>query len=178
MALIDPRTIVTAFLTGLAAVKLPVAFGADVAAFQKVKAYDLEDLLKALEDLLIFKDRAALVLFEQCEHENRVDGRVMKVKRDVRVSVLIADRDWGNRQKALMGEDPAEGATPGALLLGNLCVEAMIGENAGMIIEAETGEIFALSGKKRENAAGRIAWRQEFKVTAGMLSVDLSRRAR
>lgn len=170
--LTDPRDILTAFKTLLEGIELPVAYGG--MAFQEVRIFDFEDLAKAIEELFAFKDRVAFVILENVQHQVEIMGRQMTCRRTVDLTVLLADRHWGNRQLALMGD---VSSTPGAIQLADLVVDAVTGEHEGLTVKPGTGEIFALEGRARDNAPGRIAWRQEFTVAGGRLLERLSREA-
>jgi hypothetical protein len=177
--LTDPRTILSTVKTVIEAIELPESYGDGVKAFQEVKIYDLEDLLKAIEELLTFKDRVAIMVMDNAQHDTEILGRQLTAKRTIELTVLLADRHWGNRQIALLGSSP-EGPqeTPGAIQLSHLLINGITGEQSGgIIVQPGFGEIFALEGKTRDNATGRIAWRQEFTIAAGRLLKTLSRAA-
>ncbi len=173
--MIAVRSILQAFEDSVTAIKLPAEVFDSATAFQAVKQYDLQgELRKALEDLLVFKDRVAFILLDQVTYDNQRDGRVLTTARTVSVTVLCADRNWGNRQIALKGN----AATPGVQLLQELLIDALFGELIeGTSVEPNLGQLFALMGKERDNNSGRLAWSQEFTVRAGTSKRQLSRLA-
>lgn len=165
--LVDPRNILNTLQTAVTALKVDESTN----LFDEVKVYDFEDLGKAIEELFLFKHRIAVLLLEDAPHESNILGRVLFVRRIVNLTILLADRNWSNRQVAMMGNEE----TPGAIQLAHLLVEGLAGEQSGGIIVAPgQGDLMAI---ERNNAPGRIAWRQEFRVAAGTTKRNLSRNA-
>jgi hypothetical protein len=162
--MISIRTICQLVEDSVTSIKLPGEFGENVSAFQAVRQYDLQgELVKALEELLVFKDRVAFILLDSVGYENELEGGILLSHRQLSLTVLCADRNWGSRQKALKGD----ATTPGVQLLQELIIEELCGEiSEGAVIEPGQGQLFSLSGKDRDNAAGRLAWSQEFNIHA------------
>jgi len=176
MTLADPRTALEELMTAVTALKLPLGIpwqGAN--AFDKVNIFDLQELTKAMEELFLYHNRIALIGLDSIDHENVVAGRTLRVMRSLSVTIIVADRRFSDRQKAMMGD----GTTPGALYLEKLLVDGVAGElPSGAVMLPGTGRLIALENDKRKDETGRIIFAQDFDVALDWQAVSLSRIAK
>lgn len=176
MTLANPSAALLEIVTALTALRLPVdPYGADVAAFDKIKIFDLQDLAKAMEELFLYSNRIALIGLDSVGHENLISGRTLKTARSLDVTVIMSDRRYSDRQKALMGDT----TTPGALLLQKLVVDGVAGElPSGTIAQPGTGRLVALENEKRKDETGRILFAQDFTLNTSWAAESLTRAAK
>ena len=176
MTLADPRTALNEIVTKLTALQMPITFAdPQVDAFDKVNIFDLQDLAKALEELFLYSNRIALVGLDGVSHSNRVSGRSLIVERSLDVTVLIADRRFSDRQKAMMGD----ATTPGAVLLQKVVVDDLAGElPSGAVVTPGQGRLISLEFEKRTNETGRILFAQDFRVAVDWAAASLTRKAK
>lgn len=176
MDLADIRTSLTDIAAAVSAITLPPAYGDPaVAAFDKVKIFDLQDLAVAMEELFAYADRIAIIALDGINHDSEVGGNSLKLKRSATVTILCADRRYSDRQKALMGDS----ATPGALQLQKLLVDALAGRlSGGSVAVPAAGRLALVEHDQRRNDPGRIVFAQDFEISAGWESVSLGRDAR
>lgn len=176
MNLPDPRTAVNELVTKLTALKLPASYDAtEPAAFDKVKIFDLQDLAKALEELFIISNRVCLVGLDAVNDITSVQGRNLIVERSISVALIMSDRRYSDRQKAMMGDV----TTPGAIYLETLVVNGLAGElTSGSIAEPGDGRLLGLEAANRDNQTGRIVFVKNLTITLGWDSVSLSRKAK
>jgi len=173
MNLADPRTALNELVRVITAMQLPVdPFGAEKLAFDKVKIFDLQDLVKAMEELFLYANRIALIGLDSVDHANVVSGRTLKTQRSLSISVIVSDRRFSDRRKALMGD----ATTPGALLLGKLLVDTLSELPSGAVVLPGTGRLASL--ESREDQTGRIVFAQDFEIATDWEAVSLSRIAK
>ena len=147
----------------------------ETACFNKVKIFDLQDLMKAMEELFAYGNRIALIGLDAINYSNTVQGRTLIVEQSLSITVIIADRRFSDRQKALMGDS----TTPGALLLQNVVVNGLAGElDSGAVCRPNTGRLTALELERRAAETGRIIFAQDFDVSLDWAAEKLSRRAK
>src|SRR4051812_6913316 len=86
-------------------------------AFKKVELFDITELDTAMSELFIFKDRVCLVVLDSENYENDTLTSTKLLSKQTRsVALVIADRNFGKRQRALIGSD----GSPGVLVLKDL----------------------------------------------------------
>jgi hypothetical protein len=173
MTLADSRSALNDLVTALTALQLPSPFTG--AAFEKVQIFDLQDLLAAMQELYAYGNRIALIGLDAIEHQCTVSGRSLKIDRSLSVTVLIADRRFNDRQKAMMGDN----TTPGALYLQKLVVDAVAGElSGGWVAQPGTGRLVLLQDEKRKDETGRILFAQDLRIAVDWDAAKLSRAAK
>jgi len=176
MDLANASTSLSDLAAAITALKLPLTFGDPaVAAFDKVKIFDLQDLAVAMEELFAFSNRIAIIALDGVDHETEVGGNSLKIKRSLTLTIIMADRRYSDRQKALTGD----ATTPGVLLLQKLLVDAVSGKlSAGAVAQPGPGRLVAIEHEKRPNETGRIVFAQDFSVSLAWDAVSLARDAR
>lgn len=181
MTLADPNLALAQLVTAVTALKLPAAYDAGdppvpVAAFSKVKIFDLQDLAKAMEELFLYDNRIALIGLDAVNHDHTISGRTLTVDRTLSVTIIMADRRYSDRQKAMVGDS----TTPGALLLQKVLVDGIAGELplAGVVCAPGAGRLVALENEKRKDETGRILFAQDFTLYTSYAAVSLSRIAK
>lgn len=139
-------------------------------AFTEVQIYRNADLLKALEDMRVYDDRACFIVPGGDDFDNAIDGRVLTAKRSSDVILLIADRNYGRENLALVGDESA----PGVIVLTDLVLEKLTGATlglSGVCLTPMSGEPLHITKKEQEDALGRDGWALTFNTTAGAMRV-------
>lgn len=157
--------------------------GVPEAAFQAVDVFDLADLEKALRELLVVRDRAALIIHRGNQYMSEVNGTSLTVGVAREFSILVTDRDIGDRTASLLGSD----FTPGAELLADLVAEQLVGTLPVLRADAATAargrgwvEImestpFTIDDKVRDILVGRTAVVVRIVVHCGDALADLGK---
>lgn len=136
--------------------------------FEKVEVFSMINLLQALEDLRVFKNRVCLVIPGDDAFENEVAGRELRTPTYRSFHLLMADRNYGARQRASTGS--VESTNPGVIVMKEKVEDALVGINFGLLgarVRPIHGEPFALQDDDRDAAAGRECWKFEISVEAG-----------
>lgn len=151
----------------------PTAFTAD-----GVKIYGNENLMKAFADMLVFEDRACFIIPGGDDHDHAVAGAALSVKRTSTVHLLIADRNYGRENLALVGE---AGSNPGTLALKDLVIDKLTGPSLTgaavkhVLLAPASGDPVRITGKEAEDQPGRDCWAQSFTTYAGVARVPIPR---
>jgi hypothetical protein len=173
--------VLTALDTKLRAVMWDPPGGGSVAAFGTVGTFDLSDLAQALRELLVVSDRAALIIYQGTQYDARASGRDVTAECVRDISILVTDRDVGNRMAALVGGE----VTPGAALLADLVAERLLGslpipgvDAAGASrlrgwVEIVATTPFAIEDRVRDVLVGRTAMVVRLLVHCGDAGADL-----
>lgn len=144
-------------------------------AFQSVAIFDLTDIVAALNELFTFGERVCFVILEGEDFREEVSGRELRYHQTRRVSLLFSDRNWGDRQIALLGG--ALSSQPGVLKLKDLLLARVTGVLLdGVYAAPDSGELIELHDQARADAPGRIVYRQGFNLTGGMLAFNLGKK--
>jgi hypothetical protein len=112
-------------------------------AFARVLIHDLRDLAAVVREMLAFDDRICLIVYEGDRWSNRSEGTQLLSELTRDVTLIVSDRQLGDRPAALLGGHN----NPGAYLLGDLVAEALRGP-------------LALPPKDAAGAVGSRAWMQ------------------
>jgi hypothetical protein len=179
MSYIDTNAILTQLQTKLLAVTLPTAWktpAEDAFAAGAVKVFDMQNLELALQELLVFEDRACFIVFQSWEYEPRTAGRVAYTSRQMELVLLMTDRDFGSRNNALVGDAD----NPGVLRIADAVVAAIGGDindssSPAMLFTRGTGETFTITGEERDNLTGRAGFVQTYVVHGGESRENLGR---
>lgn len=156
-------------LTGLVTALRDLTYeqdGVAIPAFEAVALFDLTDLLEALKELVAAKDRVCLVIFAGTDFDNRISGQALHTKAVRRVTLVVADRNFGDRLKAFIGDDQS----PGAYLLADRIVEQLRGPLDGVpgaYIQPMDAEPMSIDGKVRDELVGRGAMLVQLEVVGG-----------
>ncbi len=164
MPFIDTLTILAKLKTRLAALELT----AGTPLFDKVEYYSSTDLLRALAELRVFKNRVCFIVPGDDDFLNEVSGRSMSTVVERHVFLLLADRDYGRRQSAATGDDN----TTGVVAMKDRVANELTGKNLDsrqVLVRPVNGTPLLIQGPKREEAAGREAWNLELVVECGQL---------
>ena len=102
--------------------------GAPVPAFEAVEAFDLTDLVEALQRLVAARDRVCLVIYDGTSFDSRRNGQALHTSSVRRFTVVVADRNFGDRMTAFVGSTDS----PGAYLLADRVVEEFRGVITGI----------------------------------------------
>jgi hypothetical protein len=116
-----------------------------------------------------------MIGLDSVDHENVVAGRTLRTMRSLSITIVIADRRFSDRQKAMLGD----ATTPGALLLEKLLVDGVAGElPSGAVVMPGAGRLVLIENEKRKDETGRIIFAQDFDVALDWQAVSLSRIAK
>ena len=170
-----------ALVAKLQALEWEPAGGGAVPAFGSVVIYDLRDQAEAMKDLLGLDQRQALVIYEGDKWTGTVDGRHLNTEVVREVSVVVSDRQLGDRQAALVGS----ANNPGALLLSDLVLESVAGnlsvpvEDAANAVESRAwvepveAVPMVIEGKLRSELVGRSTKVLSLRIHSGQLMTVL-----
>lgn len=179
MSFVSTLEILNALKTAITALQLPATYAGAPgypAAFQKVEIYREVNPVQALEDMRVYSDRACFIIPGGDAHENVRDGRVIQSHRDTQVEFLIADRNYGRKNKALVGDE----VRPGLIVLKDLLIEKLTGQSLGLrgiFLTPESNDPFHYRSaqKGQEEMPGRDCWILTFTTTAGSMKAAIAR---
>lgn len=164
MPFIDTLTILAKLKTRLVALESEPG----TPLFDKVEYYSSTDLLRALAELRVFKNRVCFIVPGDDDFLNEVSGRSLNTVVERHVFLLLADRDYGRRQSAATGDD----STTGVVAMKDRVANELTGKNLDtrqVLVRPVNGTPLLIQGPKREEAAGREAWNLELVVECGQL---------
>lgn len=138
-------------------------------AFQRVETTDLDDLIQAMQELMVFQDRFALIIPGSREFQTTLKGTEQHVQRQMNLDVVITDRNAGDRTKSFKGSN----TNPGTSALADLVINALIGKLLnGAFITPTDGDQFSI-GIEENPTVNRAAYRQGFRVIGGSILTDI-----
>lgn len=167
MSFIPTLTVLDALKAKLEALQWTPEGGSPEPAFGAVKLFDLSELDTAFEELLVFKQRACFVVLDVERFENEISGSKLLAAQRRTVALLITDRDYGKRQRALEGS----ATSPGVLALKDLVLDpsaevlGLITE--GVVCEPGAGGFLELKSDARDRNPGRICYEQDLELSGG-----------
>ena len=167
--------ILTALKAAVEAITWTRAGGTAEPALQAVEIYDLRDLFTAMKEMIATKSRIALVILEGGDFANVTEGRELRARQTRRVTILLADRNWGDRQQGYMGDEK----NPGAYTLADLVSEQLRGPLTGVdqvYIRPVSIEPMLITGMERQNQVGRAAVAVALEIVGGEILVSLGNR--
>lgn len=139
-------------------------------AFQKVAMFDMSNLVVALQELITYANRVCLIVHDNERFTNEKKGRQLFTRQTRQVSLLMADRHFANRQKALFGDK----GTPGVLALKDAVLGEIVGLlEPGVYVQPVHGEQMVLEQKIRETLQGRVAFMLVVELVGGNIITDL-----
>lgn len=138
-------------------------------AFQRVETTDLDDLIQAMQELMVFQDRFALIIPGSREFQTSLKGTEQHVQRQMNLDVVITDRNAGDRIKSVKGST----TNPGTSALADLVVSALVGKLLnGAFITPTDGDHFSI-GLEEHPTVNRAAFRQGFRVIGGSILTNI-----
>ncbi len=166
--------IVSQLVTNLTNLQVTIGNAAPAAAFSRVAIFDSENLVAAFQQLLISEQRICLVVVmdEQFHTVNR--GQQLIVTRTLPVTLLISNRQLGDRVAALYGN----ATSPGAYGLMELVLPAVTGmllaPPNGVTCEPVNNSVLIVKNEKdKQNLPGRAAVALELHCCGGNLQAAL-----
>jgi hypothetical protein len=123
MPLTPTKPVLDAIRARLEAMTWTPAGGPSEPLFGQVRLYASTDMTAAFKDLLLSKQRVALVVVSSADYEPTGNSGLSGHTRTRRVSVVVSDRVIGKGDEALHGSP----TTPGALGLLDLVPPAIVG---------------------------------------------------
>lgn len=143
-------------------------------AFAAIYEFDIQDLHTALRELCAAHARVALIIYSGEDFDWSVRGQHLHLDRHQReITVLVADRNYGDRQKAFTGDGTK---TPGVYTLGHMAINALTGMILpGGLCMPVSGSVAVIQGADRADLEGRGAYITNFHVVGGDYQVDLSK---
>jgi hypothetical protein len=146
------------------------------AAFQKVELHDSSDLRLALMELVIFEDRVCIIALDEDLFNKERKGSNLICHGTTQVILMIADRRFGEREKALVGDT----TSPGVLGLKDLVIPAVFGPLSttgalqAIYCAPANGVEMTLEAENREDLAGRLAYVLSLTVYGGEMHTSLN----
>jgi hypothetical protein len=168
--------LLVALKTAIAALQLPATYDTVPdypKAFTSVEIYRSQNLLKALEELIVQEDRVCFIVPGGDTHNSETLGNVMQLSRATDIHLLLADRIYGDKNAPLIGET---GTGPGVIVLKDVLIDGLVGKTfdfKNVVLAPTSGEPFHLTDRERENATGRDCWAQSFTTRAGLAKVAI-----
>lgn len=144
----------------------------EVSGERAVRAYSHPNIAAALEELLIFEDRVCLIVPGRDEYQNEENGRELVTRCARTFFILLADRDYGDRLAAHLGDSD----TPGVIEMNRLVVENLLGTDLGIRgvkVMPESGEAMTVTREgtaarvSEDELAGREAWALTLRIDCG-----------
>lgn len=124
-------------------------------AFATVAFHDVTEIERALQALLMAKDRVCLIVYFGFDNENQARANQLVVTTQMKFTLVVADRNFGARSTAWLGSD----TQPGVLGLADIISVQLPGHDdvAGhdVVLEVRTGRGSVLTGDARDQAVGR-----------------------
>jgi hypothetical protein len=167
------REILDAIAKKIEALNLP---DSDEKAFQTVKIASVADVEAAIEQLLVIRDRVALIVFDGDHFENEVRGTDLDSSQSRNIDVLVTDRVIDrDYTKALLGTKDH----PGTLTLKDLVIEEVSGlllpNPHGVYLEAIDTQTAVMKSAKQKDQPGRCWMLINFTAKGGLLTKDLGK---
>lgn len=136
-----------------------------VLLFERVEIYENADLVKAIADLKISKNRICVIVPSADEYENGFAGEEVRTEAKREFIFMLADRVAGNTQAGLVGND----TKPGVAKMKGLVEEALTGNNLGCMpvrirLHALSGGPVTLAS---EDKANRSCWQMTWQCSGG-----------
>jgi hypothetical protein len=136
--------------------------------FEKVEYYSAADLVSALEELRIFKQRVCVIVPSANQYESEMSGTENHLKCWREFVLIFSDRDYGRRQDASTGD--AERV--GVVAMNDFIEENLAGQNLGykprlLNMHPLDGEAVALTKAQKEILSGRSVWSMTWRACAG-----------
>jgi len=155
--------------------------GGAVLAFGQVIIFDLKDLASALRELLAVEDRVALIVYEGDRWDNEANGQSLTSTLTREVTVIVSDRQLGDRSAATLGSTE----NPGAYALADLVIESLHGPLTLRLVDAAgaargrawmqplDGQPLLIEGQLRDQLVGRAAKVVRIEVRSGVIQSDI-----
>ncbi len=170
MAFTSILTLLPALKTRIAALQWHRQDQPDVSLFETVEYCSHTNLVAALEQLHLNKNRIALIVPQDDDYlpanQDEVQGRALELRVERLVFILMSDRDMGRRQDASTGDE----SKPGVLLMKELVVNDLMGQTLGVPgvrVKPRHGSPLILQDKARKDQPGREAWNLELLIESG-----------
>lgn len=136
--------------------------------FEKVEFYAHSDLVAALEDLRIFKQRVCLIVPSADSYESQNSGTEIQTEADREFVLLFADRDYGRRQDASSGDAQRVGVIGMKDIIEGDLLGANLDYNPRLLrLRPVAGEPVLLTSAEKDRVSGREAWAQTWRYCAG-----------
>ena len=172
--------ILSALKSALESAQWTPAGGGPVAAFQKVKLFDLAQLADAFSELLVSEQRVCLLVPDAEKFESALQGNTrLLIKRTLPVALLLSDRVVGDRQQALHGAEASGGsvAVAGAFPLQEIALAAVTGQllpnPKGVVCRPVTATVLDVQDTKRK-MPGRACIELDVECTGGTLDATIT----
>jgi hypothetical protein len=158
---ISTLDLLTKLKTFLAALELSPG----VKLFERTEIYENADLVKAIQDLKISRDRICIIIPSSNEYATNFAGEQVQSEAKRQFILLMADRVAGSSQGGLLGT----ATKPGVVKMSDMVEDALTGNNLGCMpvrikMHALSGEPFSLAAEDRSN---RSCWQMTWQCSAG-----------
>lgn len=158
----------TSLMTALKSKLEGLEISAGVPAFESVTPYKEANLIKALQDLRVYRSRVCLIIPAGSDYQSQILGRVMVTQCLRSVILLISDRDFAQPNAAALGD----ANTRGVLALSEVVIDQLTGNSLGLDgvrIRPIGEDPVVITEKERPQAPGRADWQIELEISAGWI---------
>jgi hypothetical protein len=158
-----------AILTAIKAALTPLTAelnNASVPMFERIELYGSKQIGQALKDLIIIKDRVALIIPIGSRFEGERKGSTVISKKTTTIDVLVADRDYLTGQAADFGGSN----NVGVVAMQDAVAEALTGNQLALPFVSlipTAAEPLEIYDPKKKDSPGRVAWVVSFDTRAG-----------
>lgn len=149
--------------------------------FDVVKVFRSPDIRAALQELLLFSQKACIIAPGSDTYRNTKDGLKMTTDLNQQFHLLLTDRVFGSqamRMEAIIGNpsnlttsQSGQGGTAlGVLEMNRLVRNNLIGSGLGIpqcVVAFELGELLIPTEEDRQQIAGRECWHIELSIDSG-----------
>lgn len=157
--------IMDALVAKLQAVQWTPGSGPAEPAFQEVKRFDSTELVAAFTELLVTRQRVALVVYMGDRFGDAGSGPdQVCARRTTEVSLILSDRVVGKRQDAIYGTATNPGALPLKDLVRAAVAGRLLAEPGAVLCAPVNAEILTVENLK-ERQPGRAACLLELECT-------------
>ncbi len=147
------------------------------AAFDQVTPFDVTDLELAIQELAATGNRVCLVVIHSEQFEHEVSGHDLHITHSVPITLLLADKNFSDRQSAFFGDQ----RTAGALTLRDLVLGLdprgnpnFLGKLTAQTYVAPTnGMPFIVNQELRDKLSGFGVWSLSCDVIGGAQQMPL-----
>lgn len=148
-------------------------------AFSQVATFDVRDLAVALAELAVVGDRVCLIVLGGEEFTSDVRGTDLHISHRLPFTLLLADKNFGDRQASFFGDE----RTAGAVTLRDLVLGLDATGTANFLglllpqvyVRPIGGEPFILTEAQRTTLAGFGVWAVDCEAVGGAQQLSLGR---
>lgn len=166
MPFVPTLSIFTALRTALLEIPHPTLAGQPL--FEAVIFHENKQLAEALRDLVVVKQRVAVIVHAGDLHENTREGRSVRSARTTSLDILIADRAWtkGGHEAVVGGANNVGVIRMKDLVAAHLVARCQLGLPEVVLMPGECGAI-TLADEQVKDSPGRECYVFNYETPAG-----------